>query len=70
MFVTTVGASKRKITITISGYVSDTFDPADLPTGFTFKGNFYIISNISYPKSKGVFSEVALEGVHHFYITS
>lgn len=72
MFVTTVQSSKRKISATITGYIDTDFDPyvEAFPLGFTFKGKFYVINNVSHPMPKGNFNEVAIEGIHYNYITT
>jgi hypothetical protein len=61
--VTTSKPSKRKITATFTGYITDQFDPVSLPEGFNFNARFYLIKNISEPRQKGQYVEVSIEAL-------
>lgn len=59
--VTISKPDKRMITGTFTGYITDAWDPTTLADGFTFDGRFYLIQNITEPRTKGQYVEVSIE---------
>jgi hypothetical protein len=68
--VTTSKPSKRKITATFTGYITDQFDPLTLAEGFTFEGRFFLIGPISEPRQKGQYVEVSIEATSNANVES
>lgn len=52
--------SKRKTTGEFTGLIQDGVDPGGVAASFIFEDRFFIVSDISAPRKKGVFTEITL----------
>lgn len=67
--------SNRKITATLTGYITSSFDPNTTPITFSYtppngSSRFFMVTSIGVPYKKGDFTEVTVEAVSYALVTA
>lgn len=60
----------RKLTVSITGYISSGFSRTSAANTFSIGSRFFSVTKISDPRKKGEFIEVTVEGVSFKNVTS
>jgi len=60
----------RQISLSLTGYITDSFDATSVGGTFTFLTRFFIIRKIGVPRKKGEFTEVTIEAESYANVTS
>lgn len=62
--------ANRMISLSITGYITDSFDETSVGGTFTYLTRFFIIRKISKPRKKGEFTEVTIDAESYAGVTS
>jgi hypothetical protein len=62
--------SKRKISLSLEGYITSAFNKLTVAGSFTFLGRFFIIKKIGVPVNKGEFVSVTIDAESFAAVTS
>lgn len=62
--------AKRMINLSVTGYISSSFDAKTVANTFSFLTRFFIIKKISDPRNKGEYVEVTIDAVSYANVTS